>query len=388
MKNIMGPPVQGADFFGRTTESNFAWKRIENGNNLTLAAPRRVGKTSFALNLLHIAKDKGWNTVSINLEKISTEHQFIELFIDHLKELSWWDKVKDKGNKFLSYFTKIKPAISYGDVKVDLTWESQKQDIYKQLSGLLDHSENTLIFFDELTILLASIINNGEEGQKNVRAFLHWLRDIRITTGSKIRWVYCSSVGIDNFTHKYGISDALNDIHYFTLKSFGKEESIKMLEILAHSNNLPLTKALSTAVVKKIDYCIPFFLQILFGKIHYLVEVEKTPLKTTIIDTAYALLIEENHFNTWVERINEQYTDDTTYAFRLLKHLCQAKEGAAREVLINLLVLFPPDPDRTEEICSSLLYRLQNDGYLMEEDGLYKFRSPLLRDFWFNRFVK
>ena len=31
---------------------------------------------------------------------------------------------------------------------------------------------------------------------------------------------------------------------------------------------------------------------------------------------------------------------------------------------------------------------LQNDGYLMEERDLYHFRSPLLRDFWFNRFVK
>jgi uncharacterized protein len=31
---------------------------------------------------------------------------------------------------------------------------------------------------------------------------------------------------------------------------------------------------------------------------------------------------------------------------------------------------------------------LTNDGYLIEEDGLYQFRSPLLRDFWFNRFVK
>lgn len=31
---------------------------------------------------------------------------------------------------------------------------------------------------------------------------------------------------------------------------------------------------------------------------------------------------------------------------------------------------------------------LQNDGYLIEVQSKYGFRSPLLRDFWYNRFSK
>ena len=31
---------------------------------------------------------------------------------------------------------------------------------------------------------------------------------------------------------------------------------------------------------------------------------------------------------------------------------------------------------------------LKNDGYIIEEELKYTFRSPLLRDFWYNRFSK
>src|SRR5579859_3444577 len=282
MHNIMGPPVEGEDFYGRVKELGFAWQMIDNGNNIQLAAPRRVGKTSFALQLLSVAKEKSWQTISINLEKISTEYQFLELFIANLKQLSWWDKLKEKGSIFLEFFSQIKPSLSYKGVKVDLTWENRQQDVYKQLAELLDHSENTLIFFDEITVLLTNILNSGEDGKIRVKALLHWLRDIRITSGSRIRWVFCSSVGIENFTHKHRMSDTLNDVHNFPLRSFSQKDSIEMLVALAKSYRLPLAAPLSEKITIKLGYCIPFFLQILFGKINYLFSVEGIPLDAAL----------------------------------------------------------------------------------------------------------
>lgn len=52
MKNITGSPVEGDNFFGRTKELEFAWEQLQNGNSLILAAPRRVGKSSFAKKLI------------------------------------------------------------------------------------------------------------------------------------------------------------------------------------------------------------------------------------------------------------------------------------------------------------------------------------------------
>ena len=48
IKNVIGGVAEGKDFFGRTKELERAIELLEDGNNLILAAPRRVGKTSFA----------------------------------------------------------------------------------------------------------------------------------------------------------------------------------------------------------------------------------------------------------------------------------------------------------------------------------------------------
>jgi AAA+ ATPase superfamily predicted ATPase len=388
MNNITGPPVEGDDFFGREKEMQFVWERIEKGNNFIFPSPRRVGKTSFALKLLDMANNKGWDIVSVNLEQKLSEPEFIETFIDELKKLSWWNNIKDKGTSLFNQVKKVKPKMTYGDVTVALEWQDTKRDIYRDLSDLLDHNEKTLIFFDELTVLLTAIVKENSDGEKNAAAFLHWLRDMRIKSGSKIRWIFCSSVGIENFTHKYRISDTVNDIQPYKLLAYTKEQSIAMLENLGRSEKLKLTSEIKKEIVEKLDYCIPFFLQIMFGKIAYLVSIEDMPLDNNIVDVAYARLIEETHFNTWIERLDEQYGDNKKDALCLLKHLCQAKEGTTRENLINVLVALGTDPEKAEETTSILLYMLGNDGYLIEENGLYRFRSPLLRDFWFKRFVQ
>ena len=49
IKNITGTPAEGVDFFGRTKEIKQAIELLEDGNNLILAAPRRVISIHFAL---------------------------------------------------------------------------------------------------------------------------------------------------------------------------------------------------------------------------------------------------------------------------------------------------------------------------------------------------
>ena len=76
LKLKIGSPVAGEDFFGRNAELRKAETLIED-NNLMLAAPRRVGKTSFAKRLMEVQSAKGWNTIFVDLEEITnTEHFF------------------------------------------------------------------------------------------------------------------------------------------------------------------------------------------------------------------------------------------------------------------------------------------------------------------------
>lgn len=387
MKNIIGPPVTGDDFFGRNNEFDYVWQLIKSGNNLVFPSPRRVGKTSFALKLLEKAKKEGWQTISINLEKNNGEKEFVETFVDELKKLSYWETIKESGGKLFDLLKQFKPSFEYNDVKVSLDWQSNKEDVYKQLADLLDHEKPTLIFMDELTVLLSNIINQ-EDGRRNVAAFLHWMRDLRIKSDSKIRWIFCSSVGIENFTFTHHISDAINDTSDYFLKSFDAQTSKAMLQKLSNDNELALTTEIQEIIIEKLSFCLPFFLQLMFEKINYLHKIEDLNVDSQIVTIAYNALIEEKHFNTWVERIDEQYGDLGNAAYTLLRHICQAKEGSKRKSLVAVLSKKIQDSEEVEKKVSSLLYMLKNDGYLIEQNNLYLFRSPLLRDFWFNRFVK
>ena len=79
IKLKIGPPVIGEDFFGRWNELKKAEVLIQD-NNLMLAAPRRVGKTSFARRLKDVQSAKGWNTIFIDLEEINSVTHFFPDF--------------------------------------------------------------------------------------------------------------------------------------------------------------------------------------------------------------------------------------------------------------------------------------------------------------------
>lgn len=387
MKNKTGPPVEGADFYGRDKEIEYVWQRILDGNNIILPSPRRVGKTSFAKKMLAIAQKNGWDTIEINLEHVHSELDFIGLFVDELKTLSWWERVKDRGTKIAEQIKSLKPTFSYEGAVVSLEWQSQKTDIYKELRALLNHQKDTLIFFDELAVLLNEIVKQ-ENGAQNVESYLHWLRSLRQVSGTKIRWIFSSSVGIENFTFAHRLSNTINDVTPYQLKSFDRETSIGLIRQLEQGANIEFDAAIREKVVDRIIFCLPFFLQIVFEKMTALIKIEGAATDLALVDKAYEAIIEESYLNTWIERLKEQYGNFEVDAFLLLKHICQETEGSKRDNLLQILSAKYSDNDKAEDILSTLLYMLQNDGYLMGEGGRYYFRSPLIRDFWYNRHVK
>ena len=88
--NKIGPCVENEDFYGRQIELENAWQLIENGHSLILAAPRRVGKTSFAKKINQNGNKIGWTCIYINLEGVRDLIEFIEkitLELQHIQKL-------------------------------------------------------------------------------------------------------------------------------------------------------------------------------------------------------------------------------------------------------------------------------------------------------------
>lgn len=305
---------------------------------MIMSAPRRVGKSSLAKRVLKEAKENGWNTLEINLEEIKTEERFVKEFIDKLTNQDWWAKMLDKsGKKINQILESVKPSLEYEGAKATLEWKSKKEGIYEDLKKLVDHDKETLIMVDELTVLLSSFIESDTvNGKNNAEFFLNWLRSFRQVSGTKIKWLFCSSIGIDNFTSQCKLSHTINDVTSYSFSVFKESKAKELLIELSKSSKLILSEEIIKYKLEKLGWLLPYFIQILFFKFYHLVHVEEKELSIETVDEAYNLLLSGKDLNTWEERLKE-YGDLEVYARLLLKKLSINKDGESRNLLLSSL---------------------------------------------------
>jgi len=389
MKNKVGPPVEGEDFFGRKKELQFAFNQIEDGNSLLLAAPRRVGKTSFAKKLIVMADARSWRILEINLEGIKSEPQFIKTFIKDLQKKTWWGSLsKAIRNNIGSLLEQIDVSIEKDGLKGSVAWKAKRKEVFEKLENLFEHNKNTLIMIDELGVLLNTYREDVETGITNAESLLNWFRSLRQKSETQIRWIFCSSIGIKNFTNRHNISYTINDIEPFKLKTFDKPLAKGLIEKLAESKGFELTDIIIEKMLEKIDWYLPYFVQLLFKEIHRLNQVEELPVDKKLVDVAYERLIKNQYFDTWDERLKYYYEVEIT-SRKILNRLCQNPEGESRKLLFDLIHQASDPREETEKELGQIIGMLTNDGYIYQhQNEKFLFRSPFLRDYWYNKFIR
>ena len=373
LKLKIGSPVAGEDFFGRNAELQKAETLIEY-NNLMLAAPRRVGKTSFAKRLMEVQSAKGWNTIFIDLEEITNTEHFFKAFYDELMTLPE-AKLKDKITSGLKkWLSGVEISTANLPVKATVKIGAPSNDDFKELAEVLNMLDNhTLIVFDELTVLLESLsaLNDGDQ---MVRTFLNQFRALRSATTEKCSWLICSSVGVRNFTTQHNLSDTINDVADFDLGAFSDEEATAFVAQLSQSIGVEINGKVTRYMLDKIGWNIPYFIQLIISRLP-IGEISKAN-----IDDAYNGLIQTGSFDTWHERLNKEYGKNKDAAKLVLQYLCIDAKGKSRDRIYNHV--YAKYPTIESDDFGLLLRALMTDGYLVRSDNLYRFRSPLLRDYW------
>ena len=373
--NIVGPPVEGDDFFGREKLLRYVWEHyILKGVSIRLSAPRRTGKSSFARKMLAIAEAEGWKILHLDLQG---EQNFIECFIKEFESRTWGDKVA-------GVFRKLCDAIKI-DGKVSVSSDVWSDDVYERITELIENAGELLIVIDEVTNFLENL-RNQENGIEKVERFLGRLRKLRLAPGTQSRWIFCSSIGIENFTSIHRLSAHFNDTMPVEIGAFSEDEAKRFISCLHVDAEIQFTEGHIQYILGKLVWYLPFFIQLLVNKINFLVYDEDREFSNDIIDEAYNRLVIEDHFKTWDERL-DKYRDFEVHARTILKS-CALPNGETREHLFATLSARQSDAEQTEIILAKVLGMLQNDGYLVPHNGKYVFRSPLLRDFWYHRFIR
>lgn len=385
ISNKIGPPVEGDDFFGREKEIQKANKLLDSSHSLLLSAPRRIGKSSLAKRLIEEKKNQGWKCVYIDLEETTTEDGFLNLVIEAFCKNGIWKQVAEGMSKGLASVLESIEKISLGPVQFNFAKKEDQEDLYKNLKELIRHDEDTFIVVDELTLFL-TILSKGEDGVEKVAFILNWLRSLRQVSRTKVRWLFCGSVGLRNFTSAMNLGYTVNDLTEFSLDELSRDEAAGLLTELCKSENIEMSDELVEYTLNKLYWNIPYFIQIIFSN---LAEDYEGKITQEDIDAAYRKLCSENYLSTWSERLVE-YGEYELPARQILKLLATMPEGIEREGMLNNLMT-GQDASKIEAVdytLSKVLVMLENDGYIMKKDALRMFRSPLLRDYWFDRFVQ
>ncbi len=385
LSNKIGPPVEGDDFFGREKEIRQANRLLDRNHSLLLSAPRRIGKSSLAKRLIEEKKAQGWKCVYIDLEETTTEEGFLRLVIEAFKKNGIWKQFAEGMSKGLASVLDRIEKVSVGPVDFNIGKKEEQEDLYKNLKELIKHEEDTFIVVDELTLFLG-ILNKSDNGAEKVAFILNWLRSLRQVSKTQVRWLFCGSVGLRNFTSAMNLGYTINDLTEFSLDELTREEAIGLLRGLCRSEDINMSEECINYTLDKLQWNIPYFIQVIFSK---LAEDYGGKITQENIDVAYDKLCSENYLSTWSERLAE-YREYEVPARQILKSLSTQSSGMERDSMLDILMT-DQDVSMREQIdytLSKVLEMLENDGYIIKKNTTRAFRSPLLRDYWFSKFVQ
>lgn len=386
--NTIGAPVTGENFYGRKNELETAHRYLNERQSLLLSAPRRIGKSSFAKKLLADKGGENWTCIYIDLQGIATKETFLRRLIDSFTKVGIMEKTKKKVKDFCESLFDATKGVELGFLKVDLSHRDSFESTYNRLSETLNHDTNTLIVIDELPLFLGKLMNNDASNRDEVEFLLNWFRSIRQIEKSRLRWIFCGSVGLRNFTSHYRMSQAINDLVDFNLGELTCDEAQGLIKALAQSYNLSITDDVVNQTLDLLQWPIPYFIQLLIDR---LISNKEGSGKTTVdmIDVTSAIdkLSHSDYFITWDERLDE-YRDLESLSRLILNNLSLSSDGLSKEILLRIAMngKEPTEEPTISKNLAKVLEMLEHDGYIMRKDGNRIFRSPLLRNWWRHKF--
>lgn len=387
--NKIGAPVTGEDFYGRANELLRAHRYLEERQSLLLSAPRRIGKSSLAKRLISDKVADKWKCIYIDLQGIATKEAFLRKLIDAFTGVGLMEKTGKKVRDFMESIFSATDGVEIGSLKIDLSHHGHMESMYNQLSETFDYEHDTLIVIDELPLFLGKLMDKDEKNRNEVEFLLNWFRSIRQRENSHLRWLFCGSVGLRNFTNHYRMSQTINDLIDFELGELPAEEAEGLIKALAESYSLSMEDDVIAKTLELLQWPIPYFIQLLVDR---LISEKQSAgeLIVTIDDIQRVIddLSQSDYFMTWDERLDE-YRDLEDMARLMLDNVSAVDEGLSKEQLKTIAM---KGKDAVEEPMISknlakVLEMLEHDGYIMRNGGYRKFRSPLLRKWWKYKFV-
>ncbi|MCV6608609.1 MAG: ATP-binding protein [Campylobacterales bacterium] len=380
MAFIVGPAVRGDNFWDRDDEVEEIWEQLDNNTHILISAPRRVGKTSIMYKVFDEPKEN-YIPIYINTESADNENEFWQKLFNHLEEEEFIDSIKSTSKTFLEKIKNIKikkvslSGVEFGDGKL-----LNYKDAFIRLIKDLDSSHKIVIMIDEFAQTIENIIKY--EGEKSALSLLKTHHEIRqdLKLSEKTLFIYTGSIGLESVVKRISGSKHINDLGNIKVPPLTKDEAKDFIKKICDLNYFNLEESHIDFLIEKIEWLIPFYIQLILQETKKLCKKNPT-INESLIEEAIERSIEHrNYFDSWQIKLREGLENEAyLFAKEVLNYTSNNIKIEKKEIS-NLADKHKIENDESKEIIHSLEY----DGYItyIEQERSYRFNSPILRMWW------
>lgn len=387
MKNVIGQPARGENFYPRVKEIEEINESLSNGNNLQIAAPRRVGKTSILWYFLDNAIGNR-HYVYVDTESIKDEDTFYKKILQEVlrnPKISNSKKliniISEKSNGF---FKKLKGVNILGN-GIEFNHEEGQKDYFNQLLNfLIGYAQSEDI---ELVILIDEFPQTIENIKKSnldaAIAFLQGNRELRLNPELKgmVKFIYTGSIGLNYTVAKLESTASINDLNSIEVGALSERDAIDLFKALLETKKRIPAEEASYYLLKTIQWYIPFHIQLITQEIISETK-ENEEVTIGVVEKCINNIIDlrhQNHFEHYSSRLKSQFKgDDFKYAEEILK-LIATNNTQTKQETVDVSTRYKLESDY-KRIIETLMY----DGYihLIPESNSYQFNSPIVKLWW------
>jgi uncharacterized protein len=381
MKLSIGNVAEGENYFARLYLNEKFWRMLQNSKHISIVAPRRVGKSSFIVNISTIEKE-GYTIIYIITESIDNADGFFKKIYTEILN------VLGKSKKLTELFAdliKKNNVIKFGLEGIEFS--KNDLDFFEEIKFFLKRKPdlNIVMLIDEFSQTLENIVLT--KGENEAKLFLHQCRELRLDPNckDKINFVYTGSVGLENLVASIDELKSINDIAIFEVPPLNADEGVRLIDQILDNEDYVFNIKYKHYLLEKIKWILPFYIQIIMSEIQEIcIESNIKIIDEQIIDNAFTnSLSRRAYFEHWESRLRIMFKGNEYKCVKAILDFTATNNELSKYEIANIALV------NEIENHKCFINVLLHDGYIVsiEDNSKYRFASPLLQQWWINNCI-
>ena len=265
---IIGNTAIGTYYYPRPEIEAQIWAETQKGNHVLLAAPRRVGK-SLVMLAMQANCPADTRCIFKNIQGVQSETEFYKVFFELILQcLNKFEKGKNWVGKFFAHLNIEEitlEGVKFGEKKPT----DYVAEINSILSKIGQDDLKIVLLLDELPEVLYNLYKKGRRDEAGgiLDRLREWRQNPEIRTNFSL--VLAGSVGIHHIVKTIeGRTTDINDFGIVPFEALSQQTAADYVAWATKDATLQYNEQLTTHLLSKINYFIPYFINLMLDEIN------------------------------------------------------------------------------------------------------------------------